>query len=63
MNGVYTDTMTAQKAPDGFCAVTGKEVVHSVRKIKQGSAIDEALHRQEAAQGMLNLQNAPQKRE
>ena len=63
INAVYTDTLAMGKAPDGIRAITADEVLDNIRKLKQGSAIDEEIHRREAAEGMLNLQNSTQKRE
>ena len=59
MQGVYTDHMTADMPPDSICSISGSYVLTGVKQLKDGDAAEEEMHRREAAQGMLHLQDAP----
>ncbi len=62
MNAVYTDTLASDKAPDGIFPVTGSDVLENVRQLKNVAKLDEAQHRRNAVEGMLNLQKTTPKR-
>ena len=57
MQGVYTDHITADMPPDSICSVSGTYVLTGVQELKDGDAAEEEMHRREAAQGMLHLQD------
>lgn len=55
--------MTSGSAPDGIQVLPAPEVLQAVRKLKEGAARDEELHRRKAAEGMVNLQSQGTKSE
>lgn len=57
MQGVYTDHLTADMPPDSICTVNGAYILQGVQELKDGDAHEEEMHRCEAAQGMLHLQD------
>ncbi len=57
MQGLFTDHMTADMLPDSICSTSGMYVLTGVQELKDGDAAEEEMHRREAAQGMLHLQD------
>ncbi len=61
MQAVYTDVKVSKLAPNNVYPIDAVNVLDAVKNLNEGDACAEEQHRQEAAAGLLQMQDNDQK--